>query len=319
LPSVNVDQVEGVQAAPPAPPRSRLRRWLTAAVVLLVIAALAAVLVRGWSAVSQYDWRLDPGWLALGAILVMLAYTVNGRTYGRSVEWLSPVHPPAPLALSIWAKSLLGRYIPGNVMMVIGRAVMAHDQGVPRRVTLAATAYEQALALGVASIGSVIFLAAYGDPGEGNLLWLLAIVPLILAFLHPVPFRKLSTWALRRLGRPPLDTLFTARQVGRLFLYYAAGTVPLVIGVWALARAVAGPGIGGVFEIGLAFLLAFVISFLTFVLPSGIGVRDGILALAMSRHVPGEVALAIAIGLRFVLVLVELVFVALAVLVGRRA
>jgi hypothetical protein len=235
------------------------------------------------------------------------------------VEWLSPVHPPPALGLSIWARSLLGRYVPGNVMMVVGRAVLAHDEGVPRRVTLAATVYEQAIALGVGSIGAIVLLAAYGDPGEGGLLWILVAVPVILAFLHPVPFRKLSTWALLRLRRPPLDTIFTTRQVGTLFALYAIGTVPLVVGVWALIRSAGGPGIGGVFEIGLAFLLAFVISFLTFILPSGIGVRDGILALVLARHVPGEVALTLAIGLRLALVAIELIFVGLAVLVGRRA
>jgi hypothetical protein len=286
-------------------------------VVALIVAAVAAALARGWSSVAEYDWHLDAGWLALGVVLVITGYTCNGLAYGRSVEWLSAVHPPWPLALSIWARSLLGRYVPGNVMMVIGRAVMAHDQGVPRRVTLAATVYEQALGLGLASVGAVVFLAAYGSPGDDRLLWLLLAVPVMLAFLHPVPFRRLSDWALRRIGRAPLDTLFDTRQVVRLASFYAAGMLPMIVGVWALVRSAAGPGSGGVFEVGLAFLLAFVISFLVFVLPSGIGIRDGILALALARHLPGEVALAVAIGLRFALIVIELVFVGLAVLVGR--
>lgn len=314
---MSIDQLD--TPVPAGPGRaSRRRRWVTLAVVAVAVAALAIALARGWSRVSEYDWQLNAGWLALGAVLFGLAYTANGLTYVRSVEWLTPVRPPRLLHLSIWARSLLARYIPGNVMMVVGRAVLAHDQGVPRRVTVAATVYEQALALGVTSIGAVLFLALYGDPGEGALLWLIAAVPLILVFLHPVPFRRVSSWALRRVGRPPLETLFSGRQVGVLFLMYAAGNVPMLFAMYALVRSAAGPGIGGIFEVGLAFMLAYVISFITFILPSGIGVRDGILALALARHLPGGVALAVAIGLRFALTVIELVFVGLAMLAGRR-
>ena len=133
-----------------------------------MVAALGVVLARGWQRVSKYDWRLEPGWILLGTALVLIAYTFNGLVYGRSVEWLTPMHPPPAVALSIWARSLLARYVPGNVMMVVVRAVLSHYEGVPRRVTLAATVYEQALALGIATVGAVAFLAAYGKIGRAH-------------------------------------------------------------------------------------------------------------------------------------------------------
>ncbi len=313
---MSVDTTHVPQLPPPA--RSRRRRWITIIVVVLVVAALAVALARGWSTVSQYDWRLEPGWLALGAALFFVANTISGLTYCMAVEWLSPVRMPRRVGLSIWARSLLARYIPGSVMMVVGRAVMAHDLGVSKRATLTATIYEQALALGIGTAAAVGFLAGYGNPGDARLLWLLIVVPIVLVCLHPVPFRRVSTWVLHRARRPGLDTLFTGPQVGRLLATYIAGTSVLMVSVWALLRAAAGPEIGGVVEIGLAFMFAFVISFLAFIVPSGIGVRDGILAVVLARNVPGEVALALAIGLRFVMTLLELVFVGLVVFVGRR-
>ena len=64
--------------------------------------------------------------------------------------------PSLPVAakkgVSAWARSLLGRYVPGNVLMVVGRAVMAEAHGVPKRVTVAATTYEQVIALVAASL-----------------------------------------------------------------------------------------------------------------------------------------------------------------------
>lgn len=282
-----------------------------------MVVALVVALARGWGKVSQYDWRLEPGWFALGAALFLVAYTISGLTYCVAVEWLSPVHPRRRISLSIWARSLLARYLPGNVMMVVGRTVMAQDHGVAKRATLTATIYEQALALGIGTVAAVWFLAGYGNPGDARLLWLLGVVPVVLVCLHPVPFRRLSTWALRQARRPALDTLFTERQVGKLLVSYAVGTSVLMVAVWALLRSAAGPDIGGVVEIGLAFMFAFVISFLVFIVPSGLGVRDGILAVVLARHVSGEVALALVFGLRLVMTVLEIAFVGLAVLIGR--
>jgi uncharacterized membrane protein YbhN (UPF0104 family) len=56
---------------------------------------------------------------------------------------------------------------------------------------------------------------------------------------------------------------------------------------------------------------------LAFVFPSGLGVREGAFALALARNLPGGVAIAVSAGVRLVLTLAELVFVAAAVLLAR--
>ena len=57
---------------------------------------------------------------------------------------------------------------------------------------------------------------------------------------------------------------------------------------------------------------------LVFVVPSGLGIRDALFALVLSRQVPGGVAIALSVGSRLALIVVELVFVALAAAWGRR-
>lgn len=290
-------------------------------IAFLAFAAIVVALVRNWQKVSDYSWDLSPGWLALGVALVGIGYTWNGLVYSRSVEWLSPEHPPRRAAVSIWARSLLARYIPGNVMMVVGRAVMSSQWGVPKRVTLAATVYEQIVGLGVAAIAALTYFGIYGNPGDRRLAWVLVGVPAILVVLHPRIFRPLSARLLRAAKRPQLDTLFDGRQVMRLVAYYVAGATVTCLGIWALLRAAAGAQIGGPLEVGLAFLVAYAVSFIAFIFPSGIGVRDGILALLFARHLPGGAggpALAVAVGLRFALIVIELVFVGIVTLLGRR-
>ena len=308
---------DGARPAPAVAARSPLRRWGGLAAGLLVLGFMAWALVDGWSTVSSYDWELEPGLFVLGLLVLLLFYAASALGYGAIVDRLH--HPgPAPLVtLSIWARSLLARYVPGNVLMVLGRVVLSHEQGVPRRVTLAATVYEQALSLGVAAAGGVIWIAAYAGGGDRRL-WLLALVPLGLVLLDPRVFGPVSSWLLRKAGREPLPRLLPTRPLLGLLGWYAGIAVFGGVGIWLLVRSAAGAEAGGPAFVGLAFLLSFAVSMIAFIFPSGLGIREGAFALALAQNVPGGVAVALSVGSRLVLSLVELAFIGGVVLLERR-
>jgi uncharacterized membrane protein YbhN (UPF0104 family) len=54
-----------------------------------------------------------------------------------------------------------------------------------------------------------------------------------------------------------------------------------------------------------------------FIFPSGLGVREGAFALALAQNLPTGVAVAISVGTRLVLTVVELIVIGIIVLVGR--
>jgi hypothetical protein len=56
---------------------------------------------------------------------------------------------------------------------------------------------------------------------------------------------------------------------------------------------------------------------IAFIFPSGLGVREGAFALALAQNLPTGVAVALSVGTRLVLTLVELVVIAVLVLLGR--
>jgi len=301
----------------PLPP-SPLRRWGGLAAGLLVFAFLGWALVDGWAAVSEYDWNLDPVELALGCVVLGVFYLCSGIGYGAIQDSLHHPGPPARVTLSIWARSLLGRYVPGNVLMVVSRVVLAYERGVPRRISVAATVYEQLLAVGVAAAGAVVFVAVYeSDDGSDARLWLLALVPLGLICLHPRIFGPLTSWVLRKAGREPLPRLIPTGPLVALLAWYAATAGILSIGVWLVVRSAAGAEAGGPGFVGLAFLLSFAVSMVAFIFPSGLGVREGAFALALAQNVPTGVAVALSVGTRLVLTVVELVVIAIIVFVGR--
>jgi glycosyltransferase 2 family protein len=312
--------VEGDSRARAQAGRTKARRLGGVVAGILVLGFLLWGAATGWSRVSEYEWHLDAGLLVGGVVVLFAFYITAGLAYVSIVERLGVERRVSRFTiLSVWAKSLLGRYVPGNVLMVTGRVVLGREAGVPGRVSLAASVYEQTLLLTTAAVASLGFLAGYKGPG--GVPWILLAVGVAagLVLVHPRVFRPLSTWALRRGGREPLSEFLSAGQLAALFLYYSAANAMLGAGVWLLVRSSAGAEAGDLGYVGLAFLLSFVVGMMAFVFPAGLGVRDAAFALALGRNLPGSVAVAVSAGVRLVLTAVELAFVAAVVAMPRLA
>jgi glycosyltransferase 2 family protein len=310
---VATDPAEG--AAPPAV-KGPWRRRLGFAAGLLIFAFLVYALVRGWSEVRDYDWDLRWGAFAAGTAVLVLFYLASAAGYVLILERLHAPCPPRSVVVSIWGRSLLGRYVPGSVLMVVGRVVLSHERGVPRRATAAAMVYEWLLSVGVAAVAAVLFVVAYGIGGSA--VWYVALLPLGLLLLHPRVFGPVSSWALRKARREPLPRLIGPGGLAGLVAWFALIAALLGFGMWLLVWSAAGSTAGGPLFIGSAFLLSFAVSVIAVIIPSGLGVREGVFALALAQNVPDSVAVALAVGSRLMLTLVELVFIGVSVLVARR-
>ena len=301
-----------------AAPRSRKRRVGGLVAGLLVVAFLAAAVIRGWDEVAGYDWQFHAGFLALAVAGVAGSLGCTAIGYVLILERTAGRRLPRGRLLSIWSQSMLARYVPGNVMMVAGRVVLGREAGASGRASVAASVYEHVFLLGLSAIVSIGLLLHVGDLGQGPWLWVVAAVPFSLVLLHPRVFARVSGWLLRRAGREPLEAFLSARDVAAFLLLYALAYVLLAAGVWATVRALTGDAAGGLLVVGAGFLLSFVVSMLAFVFPSGLGVREGVFALILARELPGGVAIAAAGATRVVLTLVELAFAAVVVSLVRR-
>lgn len=299
-------------------PHTGLRRRLGLVAAALAVGFLAFALARGWSEVSRYDWNIDPVLAAAGVAVLLIFYVASGLGYVAVMGALGAESLAPRRTLAIWGVSLLGRYVPGNALMVLGRMELGKDRGVSRRVSLAATVYEQALGLGLACVGAAIYLAHHAGAIPSSLRWAVLVIPFGLVALHPRIFGPMSARVLGWARRAPLTQLVPARHVAALAGWYALTATLLATGVWLLVRSAAGAAAGGVVEVGGAFLLAFVISMVAFIFPSGIGVRDGVFAAALAQSIPTGAAVAVSVGMRLVLTLVELVAIGAMVVAARR-
>jgi hypothetical protein len=197
--------------------------------------------------------------------------------------------------------------------------VMAEREGLPKRICLASIVYELGLGFGTAVMVGAYFVIELPDlQDEPARYAVLALIPMVLAALHPRVFFPLANLGLRKLGREPLPRALPFGRVLGLALCYAACWAAIGSGLYAFASALTPLDAADYPYVAAAYPVAFCVAVLTFVVPSGLGTRDAALAIALKAVMASTVATAIAVAFRIFQTVIELVYVGAVTLMGRR-
>lgn len=281
----------------PAPP-SRVRRWLNA---IGVVATLAALVLVGLAIAHSFgrlgtDFTSPPfiatvaaGSVAYALLVLLLALVWHGV--------LTTIDGPGPLLgamLAIYARTQIYKYLPSNVLHMVGRYVEARAAGASHAALGVAQVAELALlsaagALVAAVLALPLLLEQAQAYGIGG--WVLPLViaaGVVTVGIIGIVVSRLPTpvGTLRRLA--PRGLVAFALYV--LFMLGSAGLA------WAVAASLGGSAPVEIVGITAA---AWLVGFLVPGAPGGLGVRDAVLIAGLTAAgVPG--ATAIALGHRII-------------------
>ncbi|HEX6714857.1 MAG TPA: lysylphosphatidylglycerol synthase domain-containing protein [Thermoleophilaceae bacterium] len=299
--------------------RPKLRAFIQYGLIALVFGFLALFLITQVGKLPDYDWRFRPAWLVAAFALVLSYYSLGPFIWRTILRGLGEDGDPVQLRAA-WAKSLVARYVPTSALMVVGRVVLAERAGITKRVCLASIVYELAIGVNSAVIaGAYFFIKLPSLQDQPARYAILAIIPLALAGLHPRIFKPITDWGLAKLGREPLPKALPYRTVLLLFPVLLTGWCLIGGGLFTFALALQPLPIDKLPYIAAAYPVAFCVSVITFIVPSGLGTRDATLATAIDAVLPLTVATAIAVAFRIFQTAVELTFLGTLIWLGRRA
>jgi hypothetical protein len=246
------------------------------------------------------------------ALLMGLAFLVLLRVYqaflwGRVLRALGgslPLHT----ALSIHTRALLARYIPGNVWHGVGITYWCKQEGVSARTSVASWILENVFTVLGGALAAVV-TAPWWLVGEARapFVTLCIVLPIGLLIVHPRVLPLLLWVPLRLLKKPPLEVpLSFAHSVAFAWLY-----VLLFLGQGLVLGFLVGwvePGhtLNPLTLAGI-FAAAWTVGFLSFITPSGIGVREGVMSLMLARVMPVGSAVLLPILLRILMTLAEVI------------
>jgi len=218
----------------------------------------------------------------------------------------------------------LGRYIPGKIWQVVGMVGLARQLGVPAPISLASFALGQIYFLPAAFI---IIPFLLGDPVKfaslkaiGDLFYFIcgAIVAVFLIlFFMPGGLNKALNFILKILKKESVNYSPSFFNRASIFLLYLLSWILMGFSFRFFINAVSPEiDISYAFAAG-TYIASYVIGYLSFIAPGGLGVREAVMAGILQAIMPFPSATLIALANRFWITLAEAVISLLALLTYR--
>lgn len=304
------------------PPRSRrVRLAIQIGLVVVIFGFLVLTVVSQWAEIKDEGVHFHVGWL-LPALLVLPGfYVLSAFGWDLILRFLG-YRIGFGRAQVAWGQPLPARYVPGSVLYVLGRVLLSERAGVPRRVTIASIVYEQAISATSAIVIATYFIISHPDLQGEPVRWaVLLLTPAAVVLLHPRVFGPLVNKVLGAFGREPLPDVISLRGVLSLIAFFTMNWVVVSFGIYCVARSVTEIPFNDVLLVGAAQAIGYFAALVTLVAPAGLGVRDLAFAWAVKAAVPGQkfaTGSLIAIAVRGMLTVTELMYVAAVTALGRR-
>ena len=272
---------------------------------------------------AVYISRLDWGKMAAVKVNIpsMLLSIVAGVSYLflSSFIWIrmlfrlnAGVRPSWDL-LAVYAKSWMGRYIPGKVVWIAGKIHFASRYGIPASQLGITSFLEAGVQMATQLIISLFIVLMDGHftmLSQGvRALTMIAIAGLTIALLPPVfnAATALITRITKRQVEHNVTVTFTA--IGEMTGLYSVGYLLLGLTYFFSLKSFMpelNPALFWFTTAGIS--IAGALGILALFAPSGLGVREGFTVLFLSFVMPVELAVVSALVLRVVAILMDLVF-----------
>lgn len=204
----------------------------------------------------------------------------------------------------VYAKSWLGRYIPGTAPWILGKIYFASKHGISKSKLAVSSLLEGALQVSI--VMAVAFAVLLFDTrlniisGTLKLLMVGVLIACIVA-IYPSVFNRLISLAYKLLRKKKIDAedLASNKTIIQGALLYIIGALLSGTALFFIAKAVYPPlGYDNLLYVLGVSNLAGALGMLAIFAPSGIGVREGILLALLSVVMPAEYALLVTVTSR---------------------
>lgn len=264
-------------------------------------AIVPAVALFGWL-LSRSLQDLDFGSIAWHPVALLLAIAfvqcgmlVNVLLMKFVFQFLgAPI--PFKDAYNVYFVSNLGRYIPGKVWQLLALTHMAKRRGIKPLDGATLFVINQLLVI----LGGFLFVLVIGvalsDLGEvAATMSLLPVIPLFILLIYPASLVRLANFCLRLIRRQPIEYDLTRRYAFSVVTFVIFSYSFTGVGFVWLARGV-GLEISDLFFMIAVFPLAYLLGYLAFIAPGGVGIRESFLILLLGYHYSDQMSALLALA-----------------------
>jgi hypothetical protein len=303
--------------------RPAFRQWgriVKAAVILLIFGFVFRKL--GANIDELRHGLLNLRWPSLAlSFPFAVAYLI-----GRSMIWHLIVRRcvsrfPLHKDMLSWMISVVGKYIPGKVFLLLGRVHFYRgSEATAAKVSLCFLIEACCSSIAALAVFGLAFLGRRTET-EGIHSYTgtaAAAIVVFLAATHPAILGFAVNTLLRFLKRPPVRLSFRWVDVWFWTFLMMANWMVLGTGFFLLIRSFADLSFGNLLYVTGSFALAGAVGILCLFAPSGIGVREGVMTLILGQIMPPGVAAMTALLSRVWITLAEVLCAGLALFLSQR-
>lgn len=206
--------------------------------------------------------------------------------------------------------SLLYKYIPGYIWPYLGKIYYCKGEGIPETKTSVSIYIEQWMTI---TSGIILFFITllFGQSifyKENIIAQYFPLLVLITVFLHPKVIIWFLNFILKIAQKDEIKIDLRILSIIELMLIYLGFWMLCGVGFCFLTNSIYSIGFDKLHLFAGIFAISWVIGFLSFFVPMGLGVREAILSALLSFFMPGEIAIIIALAARLWLTLPEIVY-----------
>ena len=296
----------------------RVRAVVGWSIAIALLAVIGWRLSRDWEQIREADISLAPAPLVV-SVLLLATYMVARALLWHLLTLMLHTAIPGPRAVTAWLVSQLGKYLPGKVFLYAGRVLFYVREG--RQVgpvTLGFTV--ELIGTFAASFLTVLLALATGSLADvGDYRWVFAgALVALLVLLHPASLSAAVRVVARVIRRPPVDVPLTYPQTLSFVALYVVTWGVFGVAFFFLVRSIYPIEPESILALAAAFSFASMVGMLAIVVPSGLGVREGLLVVFLSTLMPVPVAILVSLLARVWFTVVELAAAGISYLVGGR-
>lgn len=288
------------------------KTWAKRLFLLLVAVFLIRYFYRNLDDYRNLDLTIDWGIFGL-AVLFYFAYKLTLSTLWHYLTVLNDCGIELPAAITAYLYSILGKYIPGKVFMLVARIPAYQERG--RSISKVTVCFFLENICTILGAGLLFLVSLFFFPNELLEQYRWAAVLLVIAFficIHPKIINFFLGILERWMKRDNLHIPITYPQMLRVVALFFGNWLIVGIGFYILSCSIYRLPLSQMLYAAGVFGISCIIGILAIFAPSGIGVREGILTLGLGLLMPTEYAVIIAIVSRLWMSVSELVLIAIA-------
>lgn len=204
-----------------------------------------------------------------------------------------------------WEFSELKRFVPGNVWSFLGRVSLFEEKGVPKKIIAKGLIYEIQLVVAASFFLSILSVPLITEYLKINIPFLNLLITLIILIGTAIFLfsGKINLGKLKSII--PVFNFFDNLKFLSIYVvscfFFGAGTFFSAYSLFSLE-------ISKFLEYVGFFSFSLLVGYLSFLTPSGLGVREAVITFGLSKSILIPQAALIAIFSRIILIVSELIF-----------